>query len=134
MTNIWGGGGLAELLLDGHEASGYADAIIDLADKHNLAYFRMGGQIPKGWAMAQQGAGPAGLELMWQSATERMATGATWWQIRYLCMLAETCVQHHRLEEGLAAVAEAEKLAKRTHERMWKSELARIEGELRRLV
>jgi predicted ATPase len=132
-VRIWGGGGLAELLLDVDEAGRYANAIIDLADKHNLVYFRMGGQILKGWAMARQGEGPAGLELMRQSAIGRMGTGATWWQIRYLCMLAETCLQNGRAEEGLTAVGEAEALVKRTHERMWGAELARIDGGLRRL-
>jgi predicted ATPase len=92
----------------------YADAIIDLADKHNLVYFRMGGQILKGWAMARQGDGPSGLGLMRRSATERSATGATWWQIRYLCMFAETCRWHGEGEHGLAAVAEAAELMERT--------------------
>jgi hypothetical protein len=36
-------------------------------------------------------------------------------------------------KEGLVAVAEAMELMKRTKEHMWQAELARIEGELRRL-
>jgi hypothetical protein len=64
--------------LGADKAVAYADAIIDLADKHNRAYFRLGGQILKGCAMARQGAGPAGLELMRRSASERIGTGATW--------------------------------------------------------
>ena len=47
-------------------------------------------------------------------------------------MLAETCGQHGRGKEGLVAVAEAAELMERTHEYMWKAELTRIEGELRR--
>ena len=81
--------------------------------------------------MARQGTGPAALELMRRSATERSETGATWWQIRYLCMLAETYLQHSRVKEGLAAIAEAAELMERTHEHTWKAELTRIEGELR---
>jgi predicted ATPase len=38
-----------------------------------------------------------------------------------------------RAEEGLVAVADAMELMKRTEEYMWEAELARIEGELRRL-
>ncbi|MBV9201566.1 MAG: AAA family ATPase [Alphaproteobacteria bacterium] len=131
-VRIYGGAGLDELLLDAPAVRNHADAIIDLAGQHSLGYFRMGGQISKAWAMARQGEGPAGLELMRRSATERSATGATWWQIRYLCMLAETCGQHDRDEEGLAAVAEATELMERTHGHIWKAELTRIEGELRR--
>jgi predicted ATPase len=48
-------------------------------------------------------------------------------------MLAETCLQHGRTEEGLAAIAEAAEMVTRTNERMWGAELARIEGELLRL-
>ncbi len=128
-VRIWGGAGLAELLFDVPEVRIYADAIIDLADQHNLVYFRMGGQILKGWAMAR--AGEPGIELMRRNATERSSTGATWWQIRYLCMLAETYLQHGRAEEGLVAVAEATELMTRTNEHLWEAEIERIEGELR---
>ena len=132
-VRIWGGAGLAELLLDAAEVRTYADAIIELADQHNLVYFRLGGQILKGWAMARQEAMDTGLELMRRSATERRAVGATWWQIRYLCMLAESYLQHRRAEEGLVAITEATELMMRTGEHMWEAELGRIEGELRRL-
>jgi predicted ATPase len=108
--------------------------IIELTGRHNLMrYFWVSGQILRGWAMARQGAGGTGLELMWRSATERIATGATWWQTRYLCMLAETDLQHNRAEEGLVAVAETMELMKRTEEHMCQAELARIEDELRSL-
>ena len=131
-VRIWGGAGLAELLFDVSAVRIYADTIIDLADQHNLVYFRLGGQILKGWAMARQGAEDGGLELMRRSATGRVAMGATWWQIRYLCMLAETYLQHGRSAEGLATIAEAKDLMIRTDEPMWEAELERIEGELRR--
>jgi predicted ATPase len=128
-VRIWGGAALDELLRDAPAVRYYADSIIDLADQHSLVYFRMGGQ--KGWAMARQGEGQAGLELMRRNAMERSVTGATWWQIRYLCMLAETYGQYGHGEVGLAAVAGAAKLMERTREHMWKAELTRIEGELR---
>jgi predicted ATPase len=129
-VRVYGGAGL-DLLLDAPAVRYNADAIINLADQHSLGYFRMSGQILKGWAIARQGEGPAGLELMRRSATERSTTGATWWQIRYLCMLAESCRQQGCGKEGLAAIAEAAEIMSRTREHMWKAELARIEGELR---
>jgi predicted ATPase len=133
-VRIYAGAGAAELLLDAPEVRSYAAAIIELADQHNLMrYFWLSGQILQGWAMARQGAAETGLELMRRSATERIATGVTLWQIRYLWMLAETYLQHGRAEEGLVAVAEAMELMKRTEGHMWEAELARIEGELRRL-
>jgi predicted ATPase len=132
-VRIWAGAGLAELLLNGPEVETYADQIIDLADQHDLIYFRMGGRILKGWAMARQGAREVGLDLMRRNATARQATGATWWQVRYLCMLAETYLEHRHADEGLLVIADAIALAQRSHERMWEAELERTKGELRRL-
>lgn len=111
----------------------HADAIIELADQHNLRYFRLSGLILRGWAMAQAGAGEEGLALMRRSSTDRLAIGVSWYQIRYLCMLATTSLQQGRAEEGLAALAEAKDLVTRTDEHMWEAELRRLEGELRRM-
>ena len=49
-------------------------------------------------------------------------------------MLAETCFQHGRAEEGLAAVAEAAEPMKRTHEQMWEAEFAVVCVKFSKLV
>lgn len=132
-VRIYGGAGLDELILNVTPARSYADAIVDLADQHNLRYFRLSGLILRGWTMAQEGDGKDGLVLMRRSATERLAMGVSWYQIRYLCMLAESCLRHGRADEGLVAIAEAKDIRARTEEHMWVAELNRIEGELRRI-
>ncbi|MFN0192397.1 MAG: AAA family ATPase [Aestuariivirga sp.] len=129
-VRIYGGAGLDELLFKAPEVRSYADAIVELADQHNLRYFRLSGQILKGWAMAQEGIKGDGLELMRCSATERLAIGVSWYQIRYLCMLAATYLQYNRATDGLIAIAEAMDRVERTGEHMWEAELNRIEGEL----
>jgi predicted ATPase len=83
--------------------------------------------------MAQQGDDKEGLALMRESATERLAMGVRWYQPRYLCMLAESYLQHGSADEGLVAIAEAKELAARAEEHMWEAELNRIEGERRRI-
>ena len=131
---IYAGAALDVFLLNVAEVRTYADAIVELADRHDLMrYFRLSGQILKGWAMARQGEAETGLELMRQSATERRATGTSAWQIAYLCMLAETYLRHGRAEEGLADIAEAMELMQRSNDHIWEAELARIEGGLRKL-
>jgi predicted ATPase len=42
-VRIYGGAGLADLLLDAPAVRNYADAIINVADQHSLGYFRMSG-------------------------------------------------------------------------------------------
>ena len=130
---IYGGAGLDELLFDASAVRAYADAIIELADLHNLRYFRLSGLILRGWTMAQSGSGEEGLALMRRSSTERLAMGVSWYQSRYLCMLAATALQQSRPKEGLDALTEARILGTRTDEHMWEAELRRMEGELRRM-
>ena len=83
--------------------------------------------------MAREGHAKDGLALMRQSSTERLALGVTWYQILYMCMLAESYLQHERTDEGLAAIAEAKELVARADEHIWEAELNRIDGELQRL-
>jgi predicted ATPase len=110
-----------------------ADAVIELADQHSLNYWRLSGLILRGWTLTQEGAVEDGLALMRQSLIDRNRLGANWYQVRYLCMLATTYLQLGRGDEGLAALTEAKDLAACNDEHMWAAELARIEGELRRV-
>jgi predicted ATPase len=71
---------------------------------------------------------------MRRSAGERLALGVNWYQVRYLCMLAESFLEVGSTEEGLAVLGEAKALAVRKDEHMWEAELERIEGELRRAL
>jgi predicted ATPase len=132
-VKVYGGAGPAELMGDVAAAHAHADAVIELSDQHTLNYFRLSGLILRGWAMAQEGAVRDGLALMRQSLNDRNRLGASWYQVRYLCMLATTYLQLGRGDEGLAALAEAKDLAVRNDEHMWEAELARIRGDLRRV-
>ena len=50
------GAGLAELVGDVSAVRAHADAMIELADRHSLGYWRVNGLILRGWAMVQDGA------------------------------------------------------------------------------
>jgi predicted ATPase len=132
-VKVYGGAGPAELMGDVAAVHANADAVIELADQHSLNYWRLSGLILRGWAMAQEGAVEDGLALMRQSLIDRNRLGASWYQVRYLCMLATTYLQLGRGDEGSAVLTEAKDLAARNDERMWAAELARIGGELRRV-
>jgi predicted ATPase len=125
------GAGLDELLDDVPGVQAHAEAIVELADRHSLGYWRVNGLILRGWAMVRQGATEAGIELMRQNAADRAALGVSWYQARYLCMLAAAYAQVGQAEPGLRVVAEAKDLVARNDEHMWEGELDRLEGELK---
>jgi len=125
------GAGLDELLDDVPGVQAHAEAIVELADRHSLGYWRVNGLILRGWAMVRQGTTGAGIELMRQNAADRAALGVSWYQARYLCMLAAAYAQVGQAEPGLRVVAEAKELVARNDEHMWEGELDRLEGELK---
>lgn len=124
------GAGLDELLGDVPAVRGHADSIIQLADRHNLGYWRLNGLILRGWAMVREGAAEPGIALMRQNASDRAALGVGWYQSRYLCMLAEAYARLGQAEPGLRAIAEGRGLVARNDEHMWEAELDRVEGDL----
>ena len=124
------GAGLDELLGDVSAVRGHADSIIQLADRHNLGYWRLNGLILRGWAMVREGAAEPGIALMRQNASDRAALGVGWYQSRYLCMLAEAYARLGQAEPGLRAMAEAKDLVARNDEHLWEAELDRVEGAL----
>ena len=130
---VYGGAGPAELMGDVAAVHAHADAIINLADKHSLNYWRLSGLILRGWAMAQEGDAEGGLALMRKGLNDRGGLGASWYQVRYFCMLASAYLQLGDGEKGLTTLAEAKDLADRNGEHMWEAELARIGGELQRI-
>ncbi|MDB6088890.1 MAG: adenylate cyclase, partial [Gammaproteobacteria bacterium] len=127
------GAGLDELLGDVPGVRAHAEAIVELADRHNLGYWRVNGLILRGWAMVQEGATEAGIALMRQNATDRAALGVGWYQVRYLCMLAAAYARVGQVEPGLRIIAEAKALVAANDEHMWEGELDRIEGELKQV-
>ncbi|WP_108516550.1 adenylate/guanylate cyclase domain-containing protein [Bradyrhizobium algeriense] len=127
------GAGLDELLGDVPGVRTHAEAIVGLADRHNLGYWRVNGLILRGWAMVQEGATEAGIALMRQNAADRAALGVGWYQARYLCMLAAAYARAGQAELGLRVIAEAKALVAANDEHMWEGELDRIEGELKQV-
>jgi predicted ATPase len=132
-VRCFAGAGLEELLRRVSGVRAHADAIVELAGRYSLHYWRLNGRILQGWAMAQEGAAAAGVALMRQSIADRHALGVSWYHARYLCMLAATHAELAEAAPGLDVVAEARRLIARSHEHMWESELDRIEGLLRQV-
>jgi predicted ATPase len=129
-VRVFAGAGLYELLRDVPAVREHADRIVSLSHEHSLGYWLVNGLILQGWVLAQEERGDEGINLMRQNVTERASLHVGWYQIRYLCMLAETHLQLSQTEAGMQVIAEAMVLMERNEDRMWEAELTRIKGEL----
>jgi predicted ATPase len=84
-----------------------AETLITLATGQGFPLYRGFGTCWRGWALALQGHGAAGLEQMRQGLAAIAATGQTLSQQIYLVLLAEAAGHTGQVEEGLHLVTEA---------------------------
>ena len=83
----------------------------------------------QGWALAANGQ-VEGLGKLIHGLSAIRTTGATLDNTFTLALLAETYLHNNRIEEGLGAIEEAQKLAITGGEIFWQAELLRLKGEL----
>jgi predicted ATPase len=84
----------------------------------------------RGWALAMQGQGEAGVAQVRQGITALRATGAALFVPYFCTMLAEVCDHLGHTEDGLQALAEAQILLEQHEERYWEAEIYRLRGVL----
>jgi predicted ATPase len=76
----------------------------------------------RGWALAMQGQGEAGMTQVHQGIAAWRATGAALF-VPYLCtVLADVCAHLGHTEDGIQALAEAHTLVEQHEERWWEAE------------
>ena len=83
----------------------------------------------QGWALAETGH-EDGLGTLLHGLAAIRVTGAGLNSTFTLALLAEIYLRHNRIDEGLAAIEEALKLAVTGGELFWHAELLRLKGEL----
>lgn len=132
-AHIYGGAGLHELLRDADAVRPHVTAIRELAEQHSLHYFKLSGVMLGGWLLAMDGKAAQGITVMRSSIEERAALAVGWYQTRYLCMLAEVCMQQGDTRAAADFVARAQQHIDRHEEQMWQAEVHRLRGELLRL-
>jgi predicted ATPase len=109
---------------------GHAEAAINLATEQGFPYWMAMGTILRGWTLAQQGQGQAGIEQLHQGLRAFRATGAELWRPYFLALLAEAYGTIEQQETGLTALTEALTCAETTGERWYEAELYRLKGAL----
>jgi predicted ATPase len=107
-----------------------AEENIAICTKQGFGFALAWGTIMRGWALAQQGQGEAGIAQLRQGLAAAQATGAALFRTHQLTLLAEACQTVGEPAGGLTTLAEALALVEQTEERFWEAEIYRLKGEL----
>ena len=107
-----------------------AEIVIDLADRHNFAYWGPWGHVVNGWARVMAGEGAAGVREVESGLEAYRATGAGLMCPYFLALQAGSLGRIGRIGDGLAAVDEALELVEAGHIRFYEPELHCIRAEL----
>jgi predicted ATPase len=106
-----------------------AEACQRLSAELGLPTYLAGGSVLRGWALSERGHGEEGLAQIRQGLAAS-ATIPRWWRVQFHALLAETCSRAGKVEEGLAALAEALRVVEETGIGFYEPELHRLQGEL----
>ena len=107
-----------------------AESTVALATEQGFPLWVAGGTSFRGWALAQQGQGEAGMAWLRQGVAAWRATGAAV-HVPYLCtLLAEVYDHLGHPADGLQVLVEADTLMEQQEERWWAAEIHRLRGVL----
>jgi class 3 adenylate cyclase/predicted ATPase/ABC-type cobalamin/Fe3+-siderophores transport system ATPase subunit len=106
-----------------------AEEAVAISTKHSFEVTLAWATSLQGWALAEQG-DEQGLGRLVKGLSATQAAGASLNNTYTLALLAEIYLRQNRIDEGLGALAEAEKLVHSQGEKCWQAELLRLKGEL----
>jgi class 3 adenylate cyclase/predicted ATPase len=119
---------VSQLRRDVPAVHGQAEAAVALATAQGFPLFVAWGTSLRGWALALQGQGEAGLAQLRQGIAAERATGAAL-GVPYRCtLLADVVDRLGHPADGLQALAEAHTLVEQHEERWWEAEVCRLRG------
>jgi predicted ATPase len=103
---------------------------IAICSKQGLAGWLAWAMVIRGWALAKQGQGEAGIAQIRQGLAAVRAAGAEVARTYQLSLLVEAYQSVGQPEAGLRVLAEALAQVEKTDERFWEAEIYRLKGEL----
>jgi class 3 adenylate cyclase/predicted ATPase len=106
-----------------------ADEAIAVSTQYSFKLGLAWATSSQGWALAENGQ-EEGLGKLIHGLSATRATGASLNHTFTLALLAEIYLRHNRIDEGLAAIEDALKLAVTGGELFWHAELLRLKGQL----
>ncbi len=105
------------------------DEAVAVSTKYSFELGLSWATVLQGWALAELGR-EEGLGKLIHGLSAIEATGASLNNTFILALLAEIYLRHNRIDEGLSAIEDAQKLASTWGELFWQAELFRLKGEL----
>jgi predicted ATPase len=108
-----------------------AEAAVALSTAQGFPQWAAWGTSLRGWALAMQGQGEAGMAQVRQGIASFRATGAAVFIPYFYTVLADVCDHLGRTADGLQALVEAHTLVEQHEERWWAAEVSRLRGVLR---
>jgi serine/threonine protein kinase/predicted ATPase len=121
---------LHQFLRAPQQALALTEQQIGLCEKQGLEMLQAIGITIQACAKAEQGAIAAGIEGIRQGLERLRATGANLFRAPYHCMLAGLYGKVGQVNDGLAALTEAQAAVEQHEERWWEAELYRLRGDL----
>src|SRR5882724_4530638 len=115
---------------EAEQAQEQADTLIALCDEHGTGGHRDWAMTVRGWALAEQGLVTEGIALMREHIDALRAKEMLVEVPYFISILVETLEKAGQIDEGLAAVADAVEIARRTNQPVYMAEYFRLRGEL----
>jgi DNA-binding winged helix-turn-helix (wHTH) protein/predicted ATPase len=107
-----------------------AEAAVALSTEQRFPLWAAMGTSARGWALAMQGQGEAGVAQVHQGIAAYRATGSALFGPYFSTVLADVCDHLGHIEDGLQALAEAHTRMEQQEERSWEAEIHRLRGAL----
>ena len=115
---------------EGPATQAWAETAMPISNAHGIVHQLALENILRGWALAAQGQGEAGVAQMREGLTAWGAMGAELYRPYQLLQLAEVYGAVGQAEAGLHVLAEARAAVPHQEGRFFAAELLRLEGEL----
>jgi predicted ATPase len=121
---------LAMCMQDVPLAQQYAEAAMALATEHGFGLWHATSLFIRGWALARQAQGEAGMEQMLQGITGAQQAGTTLHLPLYCTLCAEIYGQLGQIDAGLRMLAQASAIMTQTEMAYYAAEVSRVQGTL----
>lgn len=120
---------ISSMLRDADRTLSFADEAVAISTKYSFEVGLAWAMSSQGWGLAEKGR-EEGLVKLVNGLSAMQAAGASLNNTYTLALLAELYLRKKRIEEGLGAMQEAQKVALTRGEWFWQAELLRLKGEL----
>ena len=107
-----------------------AEAAVAFSREQRNPFWLAMARVIWGWVLAEEGQVELGLAEIRSGLDDWRATDSAWLWPCYLALLAEALTKTNQTEQALEAIDEALAMVSATSERLYKSELRRLKGEL----